>query len=143
MQLRLKTLAWLAAVAVLAAFIGVALRPSAIVVETAIAAVGPLEVTTDELGETRSHDRFVVAAPVNGRLRRVLLHDGAEVAANQVVATIAPVPLSARERDELLARIAAAAAAQRTAAAQLQHVLEDLAQARRERRASSSCWRAG
>jgi HlyD family secretion protein len=132
MKLRLKTLAWLAAVAVLAAFIGIALRPSAIVVETAIVAVGPLEVTTDELGETRSHDRFVVAAPVNGRLRRVLLHDGAEVAANQVVATIAPVPLSARERDELLARIAAAAAAQRTAAAQLQHVLEDLAQARRE-----------
>jgi HlyD family secretion protein len=118
--------------AVLAAFIGIALRPAAIVVETAVAAIGPLEVTTDELGETRSHDRFVVAAPVNGRLRRVLLHEGDAVAANQIVAILAPVPLSAREADELQARIAAAAAAQRSAAAELQHVLADLAQARRE-----------
>lgn len=132
MQLRLKTLAWLAVVAVLAAFIGVALRPSAIVVETAIVAISPLEVTTDELGETRSHDRFVVAAPVNGRLRRVLLHEGDAVAAKQIVAMLAPIPLSAREADELQARIAAAAAAQRSAAAELQHVLADLAQARRD-----------
>ena len=132
MQLRPKTLAWLVAAVALAAFIAIALRPAAIVVETAVVAAGPLEVTTDELGETRSHDRFVVAAPVNGRLRRVLLHEGDPVAANQVVATLAPLPLSARERDELLARVAAAAAAERTAAAELQHVLEDLAQARRE-----------
>jgi HlyD family secretion protein len=132
MKLRMQTLAWLAAAAVLATFIAIALRPAAIVVESAVVAVGALEVTTDELGETRSHDRFVVAAPVNGRLRRVLLHEGAVVTAGEVVASIAPVPLSARERDEQQARVAAAAAAERSAAAQLQHAQEDLAQARRE-----------
>jgi HlyD family secretion protein len=133
MKLRPRTLAWLVAVVLLAALIGLALRPAPLRVEAAAVTVGPLEVTTDELGETRSHDRFVVAAPVSGRLRRVLLHEGDTVTAGQVVATMAPLPLSARERDELLARVAAAAAAERSTAAELQHVLQDLAQAQRER----------
>jgi HlyD family secretion protein len=45
---------------------------------------------------------------------------------------MAPLPLSARELDELNARIAAAEAIQRSAEAQLSHVVEDLAQAQRE-----------
>src|SRR6185312_10744033 len=96
------------------------------------ATVGPLEVTTEEQGETRSHDRFVVAAPVAGRLRRVLMRDGDQVRANQVVAVMTPLPLSAREREELSARLASAQATQRSTEAQLDHALEDLAQAKRE-----------
>jgi HlyD family secretion protein len=89
-------------------------------------------VTIEEQGETRAHDRFVVAAPVTGRLLRVLLRDGDAVAENQAVATMAALPLSVRESDELHARIAAAESIQRSAEAQLSHVLEDLAQAERE-----------
>jgi HlyD family secretion protein len=109
-----------------------ALRPAPISVETALVRMGPLQVTTEELGETRAHDRFVVAAPVSGRLLRVLLRDGDPVTENQAVASLAPLPLNAVERDELTARVASAEAIQRSAEAQLSHVIEDLAQAQRE-----------
>ena len=125
---------WMYAAAgvVLLGAVALALRPAPIPVETARLSRGPLQVTTEELGETRAHDRFVVAAPIAGHLLRVLLRDGDSVAEGQAVATMAPLPLSARELDELNARIAAAEAIQRSAEAQLSHVVEDLAQARRE-----------
>lgn len=127
-----KTLLFAGLSLLCAAAVVLALRPTPIPVETARIGVGALEVTTEEQGETRAHDRFVIAAPVAGRLMRVLLRDGDSVAENQVVATMAPLPLSGRERDELNARIAAAEAIQRSAEAQLSHVLEDLGQAQRE-----------
>lgn len=117
---------------VLLGAVALALRPAPIPVETTRVSRGPLQVTTEELGETRAHDRFVVAAPIAGHLLRVLLRDGDSVREGQAVATMAPLPLSARELDELNARIAAAEAMQRSAEAQLSHVVEDLAQARRE-----------
>ena len=132
MNKRKRLWMYVAAGLVLLGLVALALRPTAIPVETARVSVGPLQVTTEELGETRAHDRFVVAAPIAGRLMRVLLRDGDSVAEDQAVATIAPVPLSARERDELNARISAAEAIQRSAEAQLSHVEEDLAQAQRE-----------
>jgi HlyD family secretion protein len=110
----------------------IALRPRPVVVETGAVHFGPLQVTEEDQAETRSHDRYVVAAPVAGRLLRVLLRDGDMVATGQAVAKLAPVPLSTRERDEATARVDAATGAERSAQAQLQHALEDLAQARRE-----------
>jgi HlyD family secretion protein len=86
----------------------------------------------DEQGETRSHDRFVVTAPVAGRLTHIELHDGDAVQENQVVALIAPLPLSVRERNEQTARIAAAQSQQREAEALVRHAHEDLEQAKRE-----------
>lgn len=108
------------------------LLPKPIAVEAAWVRFGPLEVTVQDQAETRSHDRYVVAAPVAGRLQRVLLRDGDAVAAGQAVAVLAPVPLSAREREEAVAHVDATAATERSAQAQLQRTLEDLAQARRE-----------
>jgi HlyD family secretion protein len=134
MKKNAKTLVWAAFGLLVAGVVVTALLPSATPVEITRVSKGALEVTTEEQGETRAHDRFVVAAPVAGRLLRVLLRDGDRVSENQVIATLAPLPLSARERDELNARIAAAEAIQRSAEAQLSHVLEDLAQAQRESR---------
>ncbi len=132
MRIRRGTL-WLAiAVATLLALSIIALLPRPLVVEAGTARFGPLQVTEEDQAETRSHDRYVVAAPVAGRLLRVLLRDGDSVTTGQAVATLAPVPLSARERDEATARVDSAAAAARSAGAQLQHAIEDLAQARRE-----------
>lgn len=116
----------------LVALSALALRPRPIVVELGTAQFGPLQVTEEDQAETRSHDRYVVAAPVAGRLLRVLLRDGDTVATAQAIATLAPVPLSTREREEATARVDAAAGAERSALAQLQHALEDVAQARRE-----------
>jgi HlyD family secretion protein len=118
----------LAAVALLAYLF----RPVALQVDTGKVETGSMQVTVDELGETRSHDRFVVTAPVAGRLARIELHDGDAVQQNQVVALIAPLPLSIRERNEQEARIAAAGSQQRAAEELVRHGLEDLAQARRE-----------
>lgn len=132
MKIRRGTL-WLAiAVATLLALSIVALLPRPVVIEAGTVRFGPLQVTEEDQAETRSHDRYVVAAPVAGRLLRVLLRDGDSVMTGQAVAALAPVPLSARERDEAAARVDAAAAAERGARAQLQHAIEDLAQARRE-----------
>lgn len=124
---------WLAiGIAMLLALSAIALRPQPVIVEIGTVHFGPLQVTEEDQAETRSHDRYVVAAPVAGRLLRVLLRDGDTVVAGQLVATLAPVPLSTRERDEATARVDAAAAAERSAQAQLAHAREDLAQARRE-----------
>lgn len=116
----------------LIALSAIALRPRPVVIEIGTVHFGPLQVTEEDQAETRSHDRYVVAAPVGGRLLRVLLRDGDTVATGQAVAKLAPVPLSTRERDEATARVDAAVGGERSAQAQLQHALEDLAQARRE-----------
>jgi HlyD family secretion protein len=55
------------------------LRPSPISVESAKATTGLMRVTVDEDGETRAHDRFVVAAPIPGRLLRVELEEGDKI----------------------------------------------------------------
>ena len=110
-----------------------AIRPTPVRVELGTVGVGPMQVTVDEQGETRSRDRYVVAAPVAGRLLRIGLREGDPVAASEVVATIAPLPLAPRERDELTARVAAAESALRARRTELAHSLAELAQARRER----------
>ncbi|MBS0389218.1 MAG: hypothetical protein JSR15_12135, partial [Proteobacteria bacterium] len=109
-----------------------ALRPAPVVVETSTVQIGRLQVVTEDQAETRSHDRYVVAAPVAGRLLRVMLREGDAVRQGDSVATLAPVPLSDREREEVTARVEAGTATERAAAAQLDHAVEDLAQARRE-----------
>jgi len=110
-----------------------ALWPSAILVESAKVGRGLLEVTVNEEGQTRVHDRFVVSSPVAGRLARVNLEDGDTVRQNEVVARIEPVPLSQRERQEVYARVEAAEAALRQVRARQAHAREDFAQVRRDR----------
>lgn len=107
--------------------------PDPIAVEATTVGRGPLQVTVDEDAETRAHDRYVVSAPVAGRVSRIELHEGDAVRAGQVVAQLWPVPLSAREREEQLARIAAAEALVREAQARVRHAEADHEQAGRER----------
>jgi len=102
-------------------------------VEVSKAARGSMRVTVDEDGETRAHDRFIVAAPIPGRLLRVAFEDGDEVRQNQIVAVIEPLPLNQQQREELLGRIAAAEASKRRAEARLDHAREDYDQTRRDR----------
>ncbi len=111
---------------------GIVLWPAPLDVDGATVAMGPMQVTVDDQGETRSHDRFVVSAPVAGRLTRIALRDGDAVQEGQLLARIAPLPLTVREREEIGARVAAAEALRREAGQRLRHADEDLAQARRE-----------
>ncbi len=108
------------------------LWPAPVRVELGHVEQGSMQVTVDEEGETRSHDRFVVTAPVAGKLARIELDDGDPVRENQIVAQIAPVPLSVREHHEQEARVAAAESQLRSAEEVARHAQEDLAQAKRE-----------
>jgi HlyD family secretion protein len=109
------------------------LWPSPAVVEGATARTGTVVVTVDEVGETRSHDRHRVRAPVAGRIGRLALHDGDAVREGQALVTIEPLPLGPRERDEQAARLVAARALEREALQNLRHAREEQAFAQRER----------
>jgi HlyD family secretion protein len=111
----------LAGTLVVAALLAVALWPSSIAVDAAPVTRGPLDVTVDEEGETRVRDRFVVSAPVSGRVQRIELEPGDRVTRGDVVATILPAaatPLDARARAEAEAAVAAARATLGTARAE-------------------------
>lgn len=106
------------------------LRPEAAVVEIGRVVRGALEVTLDEEGQTRIHPRYVVAAPVAGRLAQLELDPGDSVAAGAVVAKLFPAPLDARARAEASGRVSSARAAERAAEADAAAAAAALAQAR-------------
>ncbi len=126
----------LAGVALLA-LVAWALRPAPLQVEAARLQRGPMRVTLDEDGETRVRNRYLVSAPVAGRILRVDLEPGDRVRAGEtVVATLRPAAsslLDVRTRSELQARVASAQAALRAARADADRVQVQLAQAERER----------
>ena len=105
----------LLAAGVVAALLLVALWPQAVAVEVGTVVRGGMVVTIDEEGETRVHHRFVVSAPVAGRLERVELDPGDRVERDQtIVARIrpeAPQLLDARARLEAAAAVEAASGA--------------------------------
>jgi HlyD family secretion protein len=100
----------------LAAAAGIAwsLMPQPILVETATVTKGRFVATVDEDGKTRVRERYVVAAPLAGRLTRIGLKAGDKVNADDVIATIVPSPapfLDPRSRREAEERLGAAEAA--------------------------------
>ncbi len=107
--------------------------PEPRIVETAKVTRGLVQVTVDEDGETRAIDRYGVAAPVAGRLLRVALRDGDPVKAGQVVAEIAPLPISEADRDLLEAKLEATRALRLEAEENVRRAEADAAQADRER----------
>jgi HlyD family secretion protein len=119
------------------AFVGllllVALWPAAVPVELAIAQRGTLQVTVDEEGETRVRDRFLVSAPVAGRVLRIELQPGDPVArGTTVLATFDPQPLDVRARAEAQAALAAAEATLGRARAEKERAAAALVLARSE-----------
>jgi HlyD family secretion protein len=101
-------------VAGVGALIAVAMWPRAVAVDTAVVRRGSIEVTLDEDGQTRVRDRFVVAAPVTGEVRRISLRPGDRVTRGADVASLRPAvtsPLDARTRAEATAALEAAEAA--------------------------------
>ena len=117
-----------------------ALMPRPISVETATVTRGKFVATVDEDGKTRVRERYVVAAPLSGRLSRVRLKVGDQVGVEDVVAIIAPSPApfldprTRREAEERLgtaeATIERTKAAVERAKAQAEQANNDLARAR-------------
>jgi len=120
MKLERKHLTILTVVGVIVALVLLVLRPEVIPVETSVIERGPLRVTVDEDGETRVQDRYVVSAPVTGRMVRLECEVGDSVAVGQVLARVYPLPLDTRTRAEAAARLEAAEASRRAAEARVE-----------------------
>ncbi len=99
-------------------------RPRPVDVEAAPVSRGPLVGTVDEDGRTRIKERYIVSAPLAGRLARVTLREGDEVIADETVVAVIDPPdpslLDARTRAEIEARARAAEAAIEQAEAAVQ-----------------------
>lgn len=139
---------WLVGIAAVAfvALLAWAFAPRPVEVEVATAELGRFEATVDEDGKTRLPDRYVVSAPLAGRVGRIALREGDPVEAGAVVATITPLlsPLlderSAREAD---ARVAAAQAQLARAGARVGRARVAVEQARIELARSQELSRQG
>ena len=126
----------------LAGLLAWAFRPQRLTVDAAPAGRGPLVVTVDEEGRTRIKERYVVSAPLGGRMLRVGLKPGDAVTAGRtVIAALEPTDpelLDPRGRAQAEARVKAAKAAQERSGPLLarartdrEYVAADLVRARR------------
>jgi HlyD family secretion protein len=85
-----------------------AFAPKPVEVETSPVTQGRFETTINEDGKTRLTDRYVVSAPVAGRLARIALKEGDAVTVGMPLAQLSavfPVMLDARTLRELRARV--------------------------------------
>src|SRR6478735_7258348 len=99
------------------------LWPKPVLVETGVVARQPLTVRVSEEGKTRVRNRYVVAAPVAGKMRRVPFKPGDEVKAGETLLTsiepvVAPL-LDPRARAQAEAVVAMHEASRRQAAESL------------------------
>lgn len=109
-----RIVVWGAAALVLVS-VALALQPGTIPADVATVERGPLQVTLDEEGETRVRDRYMVSAPLAGRVLRIDLEPGDPVTADEtILATFQPADptlLDARSRAEAEGRARAAGSA--------------------------------
>ena len=127
-----KYLWWLVVAVVFAGAVWLSVAPKVVEVETSTVARAPMKVTVDEEGETRLRRRFVVSAPVPGRVLRIETRPGDMVKAGQTLAIIqpvAPAPLDARTQTIGEARVSGSDAAAARARAERDRLGIDLKQA--------------
>jgi HlyD family secretion protein len=108
-----------------------AFRPRPVPADFGVVERGPLQVTVEDEGRTRVRDRFVVSAPVPGRMKRIELEPGDSVAAGKTVLAefqpTDPALLDVRTRTELEGRVRAAESALGGARADRERIRADLA----------------
>ena len=113
------------AIAAIVAAAAWALRPVPITIEAAAVRRGTFEQTVSDDGRTRVRDRYVVSAPLAGRIERITLKAGDRIGAGATIARLlpaAPAFLDARTESELRERVGAAEAQQRRAQAEVQRL---------------------
>jgi HlyD family secretion protein len=117
------------AVVLLALLIVYAMWPAPIEADLATAVRGPLRVTVDEDGKTRIKDRFIVSAPLAGRLQRIALRAGDQVKGGETLLAVIepkdPELLDASARAQAEARVKAMEAARKQAGANLDKTRSD------------------
>ena len=110
--------------------------PAPVLVDVGRVSRGAMRVTVDEDGRTRIRERYLVAAPLAGRVSRITLKPGDPVEAGKtVLARIDPSDpalLDPRARAEAQAKVSAAEAALEQAGAAVQRTSAALEQAQTE-----------
>ena len=123
-----RILVWLVLAAVAAAFVW-AFIPKPLEVATAAVERGFLRITLDEEGQTRVRDRYVVSAPLDGKVLRIEHEPGDAVQARSTILArfrpSRPEFLNSRTRAEAQARVA-------RSEAQVERARVDLDRARAE-----------
>jgi HlyD family secretion protein len=112
-----------------------AFAPRPVDVDVAAVVRGPFEKTVDEDGKTRVRERYVVSAPLSGRLLRIELDAGDTVQRGTLLATLvpaAPALQDARTVQELGERVSVAAAERGRATADIERAQVALDLARSE-----------
>ncbi|MDP3718243.1 MAG: efflux RND transporter periplasmic adaptor subunit [Acidobacteriota bacterium] len=129
---------WLLVVLAVGAVVAIALWPAPVPVDVMPSTRGPLAVTVDDEGETRVRHRYVVSAPLTGRVLRSELEAGDPVVrGTTVVARVraeAPALMDARSRAEADAAVAVARAALGRAEADLRRATAAVGLARADLR---------
>lgn len=124
----LKNLPWLLGALLIVAFLIYGFWPKPIGVDIVSVTRGSLIVTVDDDGETRIREKYLIAAPIAGKLLRVTLHPGDTVQRDQTelmeIFPADPVLLDARTQAEAEARVRAAEAACEEAEASLANARE-------------------
>ena len=108
-----------------------AFTPKPALVEVAEVTRGRFEQTIDEDGKTRVRERYIVSAPLAGRVQRIVLKAGDAVERGHVVAVMhpaAPPLIDARAERELEERVGAAQAALARVRTTVEHARAALAQ---------------
>ena len=118
-----RSLPWLGCLLLLA-LIGWGLWAKPVMIETGVVARGPLTVRVSEEGKTRVRNRYVVAAPVAGKMRRITLKPGDDVKGGETILTaiepVAPPLLDPRARAQAEAVVAMTGASRKQAAESLE-----------------------
>ncbi len=130
-------------VAIAALILFFVMRSSPLPVDSGLVKRGPLQVTLDGEGVTRVNERFVIAAPVTGKLLRISLEEGDTVKKGSVVASVLPAELDARSYSEASSRAGSARAALDEAVARQRRVGLVLEQAERRLARYQNLYREG
>jgi HlyD family secretion protein len=113
MGIAMRRIAIVAGVLAASVVVTWAVMPGPLPVETAIVTKGRFVASVDEDGKSRVRERYVVAAPLAGRLGRIHFKAGDQVQVDDAVATITPSPaplMDPRTRHEVEERLGAAEA---------------------------------
>jgi HlyD family secretion protein len=112
-RIAVRRIAIVAGVLAAGAVVTWAVMPGAVPIETATVTQGRFVASVEEDGKTRVRERYVVAAPLAGRLSRIRFKVGDQIQVDDAVATIAPSPsplMDPRTRREVEERLGAAEA---------------------------------
>ncbi|NND99046.1 MAG: HlyD family efflux transporter periplasmic adaptor subunit [Pirellulaceae bacterium] len=115
MRFSIQTMIWAIVLIALLMAGGLAFMPASVDVETAKIVEGPLRVSVREDGKTRVREKYIVSAPVAGRLSRIELDSGDQIVCDETLIAVIlpgdPAMLDARARAEAEARVESAVAA--------------------------------